>query len=150
MVAANGCAVDTLDCPGGPGSPARSRGRAPEFRHEALMQRNSFSMPDLVPVVIDHPQSARRAEQAIPQRVRIWLGVMRAERAIAIDAMPYSVYADTQRRGSYSMSDEIVPPPARGRRRLFRPGQSGNPAGRARETRQRSPRRFCSMAKPKG
>ena len=28
------------------------------------------------------------------------------------------------------MSDEIVPPPARGRRRLFQPGQSGNPAGR--------------------
>jgi hypothetical protein len=31
------------------------------------------------------------------------------------------------------MSDEIVPrPPARGRRRLFQPGQSGNPAGRRR------------------
>jgi hypothetical protein len=29
------------------------------------------------------------------------------------------------------MSDEVVPrPPARGRRRLFQPGQSGNPAGR--------------------
>jgi hypothetical protein len=34
------------------------------------------------------------------------------------------------------MSDEIVPrPPARGRRRLFQPGQSGNPAGRRRGSR---------------
>jgi hypothetical protein len=30
------------------------------------------------------------------------------------------------------MSDDIVPPPARRRRPLFQPGQSGNPAGRQR------------------
>ena len=35
--------------------------------------------------------------------------VMRAEGAIAIDAMPYSVYTDTQRRESNTMTDEIVP-----------------------------------------
>jgi hypothetical protein len=44
------------------------------------MQRDAFGMPDLVPVVIDHPlstlsdaKSDRRAEQAIPQCLRIWL-----------------------------------------------------------------------------
>jgi hypothetical protein len=64
-----------------PGSPARRTGRAPEFRHEALMQRDAFGMPDLVPVVIDHPLSAssdansdRRPEHAIPQCPRTWLG----------------------------------------------------------------------------
>jgi uncharacterized protein DUF5681 len=36
------------------------------------------------------------------------------------------------------MSDEIVPPPARGRGRLFQPGQSGNPAGRQRGSRNRA------------
>src|SRR6516165_14872 len=37
------------------------------------------------------------------------------------------------------MSDEIVPrPPARGRRRLFQPGQSGNPAGRRRGSRNKA------------
>src|SRR6516165_7866936 len=37
------------------------------------------------------------------------------------------------------MSDEIVPrPPARGRRRLFQPGQSGDPAGRPRGSRNRA------------
>ena len=35
------------------------------------------------------------------------------------------------------MSDEIVPPPARGRRRLFQPGQSGNRAGRQRGSRNK-------------
>jgi hypothetical protein len=40
---------------------------------------------------------------------------------------------------SNSVSDEIVlPPPARGRRRLFQPGQSGNPAGRGRGSRNKA------------
>jgi hypothetical protein len=42
---------------------------------------------------------------------------------------------NTQQSGSNSMRDEIVPPPVRGRRRLFQPGQSGNPAGRRRGSR---------------
>jgi hypothetical protein len=51
------------------------------LRREALIQRDAFGMPDLVPVVIDHSlstlsdaKSDRRAEQAIPQCLRIWLG----------------------------------------------------------------------------
>jgi hypothetical protein len=37
------------------------------------------------------------------------------------------------------MSDEVVPrPAARGRRRLFQPGQSGNPAGRRRGSRNKA------------
>jgi hypothetical protein len=37
------------------------------------------------------------------------------------------------------MSDEVVPrPPARGRKRLFQPGQSGNPAGRRRGSRNKA------------
>jgi hypothetical protein len=36
------------------------------------------------------------------------------------------------------MSDEIVPPPARGRRRLFQPRQSGNPMGRRRGSRNKA------------
>jgi hypothetical protein len=36
------------------------------------------------------------------------------------------------------MSDEIVPPPARGRGRLFQAGQSGNPAGRRRGFRNKA------------
>jgi hypothetical protein len=40
------------------------------------------------------------------------------------------------------MSDEIAPrPPARGRRRLFHPGQSGNPAGWRRGSKQSDARR---------
>jgi hypothetical protein len=66
------------------------------------MQRDSFGMPDLVPV-IDHPlstlsdaKSDRRAEQAMFADLA---RVMRADgRSIAIDAMPYSVYTNTQRR----------------------------------------------------
>jgi hypothetical protein len=53
-----------------------------EFVHEANMQRDALGMPDLVPVVIDHPLStlsdaeiAQRAEQAAVQSVAIWLGV---------------------------------------------------------------------------
>jgi hypothetical protein len=52
-----------------------------EFVHEANMQRDALGMPDLAPVVIDHPLSAlsdteiaQRAEQAVDQAVTIWLG----------------------------------------------------------------------------
>ena len=52
-----------------------------EFVHEANMQRDALGMPDLAPVVIDHPLSTlsdaeigARAEQAAAQAVRIWLG----------------------------------------------------------------------------
>lgn len=52
-----------------------------EFVHEANMQRDALGMPDLAPVVIDHPLStlsdveiAARAEQAATQAVQIWLG----------------------------------------------------------------------------
>ncbi|HYM74190.1 MAG TPA: hypothetical protein VET89_14505 [Stellaceae bacterium] len=52
-----------------------------EFVHEANMQRDALGMPDLAPVVIDHPLStlsdaeiAQRAEQAAAQCAAIWLG----------------------------------------------------------------------------
>jgi hypothetical protein len=52
-----------------------------EFVHEANMQRDALGMPDLAPVVIDHPLStlsdaeiAQRAEQATAQAAKIWLG----------------------------------------------------------------------------
>jgi hypothetical protein len=52
-----------------------------EFLHEALMQRDALGMPDLAPVVIDHPLSTlsdaeidRRAEQALAQCLARWLG----------------------------------------------------------------------------
>jgi hypothetical protein len=45
--------------------------------------------------------------------------------------MRYSVYRE-------SMSDEIAPSLARGRRRLFQPGPSGNPAGRRRGSRNKA------------
>jgi len=45
------------------------------------MQRDALGMPDLAPVVIDHPLStlsdaeiAQRAEQAAAQAVAVWLG----------------------------------------------------------------------------
>ncbi len=45
------------------------------------MQRDALGMPDLAPVVIDHPLSTlteaeieRRAEQALAQCVARWLG----------------------------------------------------------------------------
>jgi len=51
-----------------------------EFLHEASMQRDALGMPDLAPVVIDHPLSTlsdaeigRRAEQTVAQAVTIWL-----------------------------------------------------------------------------
>ena len=52
-----------------------------EFLHEANMQRDALGMPDLAPVVIDHPLSTLsdaeivgRAEQAAAQCAAIWLG----------------------------------------------------------------------------
>jgi hypothetical protein len=45
------------------------------------MQRDALGMPNLTPVVIDHPLSTlsdaeigQRAEQAVTQSVAIWLG----------------------------------------------------------------------------
>jgi hypothetical protein len=52
-----------------------------EFLHEAEVQRDALGMPDLAPVVIDHPLSTlsdaqidARAEQAAAQAVKRWLG----------------------------------------------------------------------------
>jgi hypothetical protein len=52
-----------------------------EFVHEAEVQRAALGMPDLMPVVIDHPLSTisdaeidARAAQAAEQAVWIWLG----------------------------------------------------------------------------
>ncbi len=52
-----------------------------EFVHEAAMQKEALGMPDLRPVVIDHPLSTlaeeaidERAERAAPQCAAIWLG----------------------------------------------------------------------------
>jgi hypothetical protein len=51
-----------------------------EFVHEAEVQRAALGMPDLAPVVIDHPLSTisdaeidARASQAAAQVTRIWL-----------------------------------------------------------------------------
>jgi len=52
-----------------------------EFLHEAEVQRAALGMPDLLPVVIDHPLSTisdseidARAAQAAEQAVAIWHG----------------------------------------------------------------------------
>ena len=52
-----------------------------EFLHEAEVQRAALGMPDLVPVVIDHPLSTlskaeidARAEQAAAGAIKVWLG----------------------------------------------------------------------------
>ena len=52
-----------------------------EFLHEANMQRDALGMPDLAPVVIDHPLSTlsdeeidRRAEQTAARAVEVWFG----------------------------------------------------------------------------
>jgi hypothetical protein len=52
-----------------------------EFLHEAEMQREALGMPDLVPVVIDHPLSTisesgieARAAQAAEQAEARWRG----------------------------------------------------------------------------
>ena len=51
-----------------------------EFLHEAEVQRAAIGMPDLMPVVIDHPlstiseaESDARATQAAEQAANIWL-----------------------------------------------------------------------------
>ena len=43
------------------------------------------------------------------------------------------------------MSDEILPPLARGPRRLFQPGQSGNPAGRRQDSRNKATRATAAL-----
>jgi len=52
-----------------------------EFVHETEVQREALGMPDLKPVVIDHPLSTiseseidARAAQAAEQAADIWLG----------------------------------------------------------------------------
>jgi hypothetical protein len=52
-----------------------------EFLHEAEVQRAALGMPDLTPVVIDHPLSTisdadidARATQAAEQCIAIWRG----------------------------------------------------------------------------
>ena len=52
-----------------------------EFVHEANMQRDALGMPDLTPVVIEHPLSTltdeeidKRVQQAAAQCVAILLG----------------------------------------------------------------------------
>jgi hypothetical protein len=52
-----------------------------EFLHETEVQRAALGMPDLLPVVIDHPLSTisdleidARAAQAAEQAARVWLG----------------------------------------------------------------------------
>ena len=51
-----------------------------EFLHEAEVQRDALGMPDLAPVVIDHPLSTlsdaqidARAEQALSQCIAAWI-----------------------------------------------------------------------------
>jgi hypothetical protein len=52
-----------------------------EFLHEAEVQRAALGMPDLTPIVIDHPLSTisdaeidARAAQAAEQAAQVWLG----------------------------------------------------------------------------
>ena len=52
-----------------------------EFLHEAEVQRDALGMPELMPVVIDHPLSTlsdaeidARAAQAADEAARIWRG----------------------------------------------------------------------------
>jgi hypothetical protein len=52
-----------------------------EFLHEAQMQGEALGMPDLAPVVIDHPLSTltdaeidQRADQGAPQCISVWQG----------------------------------------------------------------------------
>ena len=52
-----------------------------EFVHEMEVQREALGMPELVPVVIDHPLSTiseaeidARAAQAAEQAARLWQG----------------------------------------------------------------------------
>jgi hypothetical protein len=55
-----------------------------EFLHEANVQRDALGMPDLAPVVIDHPLSTlsdaqidARAAQAAAQAAAWWAGKSR-------------------------------------------------------------------------
>jgi hypothetical protein len=114
---------------------------------------------DLDPVGISHPlrplarrekRSARRTgDTAMSPDHPAW--VMTAEAAIAIDAMPYCVYKNARRRESNcdarrhraalgALAQAAVPTGA--------VRQSREPAAGLPETRRRSPRGFCSMAKP--
>ncbi len=52
-----------------------------EFRHEAEVQRDALGMPDLVPVVIEHPLSTLtdaeiegRAAAALGPCIAVWRG----------------------------------------------------------------------------
>jgi hypothetical protein len=52
-----------------------------EFQREAELQGNALGMPEMVPVVIDHPLSTlteaeieARAAQAVGQCIATWLG----------------------------------------------------------------------------
>ena len=52
-----------------------------EFLHEAEVQRVALGMPEITPVVIDHPLSTisdaeidARAAQAAGDAVKVWLG----------------------------------------------------------------------------
>ena len=52
-----------------------------EFLHECEVQKEALGMPDLMPVVIDHPLSTlsepeidARAGQAAAGAVKVWLG----------------------------------------------------------------------------
>ena len=52
-----------------------------EFRHEAELQRDALGMPDLAPVVIEHPLSTLtdaeiegRAAAALGQCIAVWRG----------------------------------------------------------------------------
>ena len=58
-----------------------------EFLHEAEVQRDALGMPDLAPVVIDHPLSTlsdaeidKRAGQAAEKAVKVWLGQRKEQR----------------------------------------------------------------------
>jgi hypothetical protein len=105
------------------------------------MQHDSFSMPDLVAVRLSAKRSARRtghtatfADLAL---------VMRTERAIAIDATPHSVYANTQRWQSNAMSDENC------RRRRVDAGGCSNRGSQAIPTgRRRGSRNKTTLAAP--
>jgi hypothetical protein len=58
-----------------------------EFLHEAEVQRAALGMPDLRPVVIDHPLSTisdteidARAAQAAEQAAAVWFGMLGLDR----------------------------------------------------------------------
>jgi hypothetical protein len=66
-------------------------------------------------------------------------GIAGAERARLLLTQCHMPYIQIRNDAkANAMSDEIVLPRARGRRRLFQPGQSGNPAGRRRGSRNKA------------